>query len=61
MDGVGWAGTALILSPIFATILVVALLTAFATHRQKKRRRDGNADRRYVPLTELRSSGGSRP
>lgn len=40
MDGVGWVGTAMILSPIFATVLVVVLLTAFATHRQKKRRKD---------------------
>jgi hypothetical protein len=47
MDNVGWAGTAIILSPIFATILLVALLTTFATHRRKKqRRRDGNADQR---------------
>jgi hypothetical protein len=46
VDGVGWAGTAMILSPMSATILVVALLTAFATRRQDKRRTDGDADRR---------------
>lgn len=45
MDGVGWAGTAMILSPIFATILVV-LLTGFATHRQKKRRKGPSFKRR---------------
>ncbi len=46
MDGVGWAGTAKILSPIFAMLLLVALLTAVATRRQKKRRSRGTAQGR---------------
>ena len=49
MDGVGRAGTAMVLSPIFAAVLAVVLLTAFATHRQNKRRRDRPSTRRQVP------------
>jgi len=45
MDGVGWFGTAIILSPVLATVLLLALVVAFAMHRTEAKRRKDQADR----------------